>query len=107
MVELTIGSVDNNTGVSSFRIRTETEGGAWCPKEHVSREAHEYLQIDLGQLKIITMVETQGRFGNGQVRIIRILHFSAPQYVASLKTADIHHGIIIMPRVFDKHANLI
>jgi len=51
-----------------FRIRTETHGGAWCPKEHVSRDAHEYLEIDLGQLKVITLVETQGRFGNGQVR---------------------------------------
>ena len=49
------------------RIRTETLGGAWCPKERVSREAREYLQIDLGQLKVVTLVETQGRFGNGQV----------------------------------------
>ena len=49
------------------RIRTETLGGAWCPKERVSREAREYLQVDLGQLKVVTLVETQGRFGNGQV----------------------------------------
>ena len=49
------------------RIRTETHGGAWCPKEQVSRDAHEYLQIDLGRLKVVTLVETQGRFGNGQV----------------------------------------
>ena len=28
---------------------------------------YEYLQIDLGELKVITMAETQGRGGGGQV----------------------------------------
>ena len=50
-----------------YRIRTETNGGAWCPKTAISRESYEYLQIDLGKLTVITMVEIQGRFGNGQV----------------------------------------
>jgi len=54
----------------AFRIRTELHGGAWCPKERVSRDAHEYLQIDLERLKVITLVETQGRFGNGQVHML-------------------------------------
>ena len=50
-----------------FRIRTESNGGAWCPKQPVSKDTYEYLEIDLGRLRVVTMVETQGRFGNGQV----------------------------------------
>ena len=53
--------------LSFCRIRTETNGGAWCPKTPISRDSYEYLQIDLGRLTVITMVEIQGRFGNGQV----------------------------------------
>lgn len=52
---------------SAFRIRTEGDGGAWCPKDQVLKNGDEYLEIDLGILKVITLVETQGRFGNGQV----------------------------------------
>jgi len=52
-----------------FRIRTETNGGAWCPKPQVAEGITEWLEIDLGELKVITAVETQGRFGNGQVII--------------------------------------
>jgi hypothetical protein len=50
------------------RIRSETDGGAWCPMKPVSKSNIEYLQIDLGGLKVITLIETQGRFGQGQVR---------------------------------------
>ena len=51
------------------RIRTEGEGGAWCPKDQILKGGNEFLQIDLGSLKVITLVETQGRFGNGQVNL--------------------------------------
>ena len=51
-----------------YRIRTERHGGAWCPKQQISRDVYEWLEVDLGQLKVVTQVETQGRFGNGQVR---------------------------------------
>ena len=56
----------------SVRIRQERSGGAWCPKQQISKDVYEYLQIDLGQIKMITAVETQGRFGNGQVGIIKV-----------------------------------
>ena len=49
------------------RIKNEDEGGAWCPREQVSKDVFEWLQIDLGKLTVVTKVETQGRFGNGQV----------------------------------------
>lgn len=49
------------------RIRTENNGGAWCPRPQVGRDATEWLEIDFGELKVISLVETQGRFGNGQV----------------------------------------
>ena len=52
---------------STFRLGTESMGGAWCPKPMISQFSYEYLQIDLGKLVVITMVEIQGRFGNGQV----------------------------------------
>lgn len=48
----------------------EIGGGAWCPKRPISKDVHEYLQVDLGELKVITLVETQGRFGEGQVRTL-------------------------------------
>ena len=50
-----------------FRIRQEHNGGAWCPKQQISHDVYEWLQVDLLELKVITLVETQGRFGNGQV----------------------------------------
>ncbi|PVD21720.1 hypothetical protein C0Q70_17520 [Pomacea canaliculata] len=48
-------------------IGSEEKGGAWCPRQSISKDVYEYLQIDLGRLVVITRVETQGRFGNGQV----------------------------------------
>jgi len=51
----------------AFRIRTEQSGGAWCPKRQITRDVYEWLQVDLGKLKVVSLVETQGRFGNGQV----------------------------------------
>ena len=51
----------------SFRIRTEAKGGAWCPLGVIDKDSYEYLQIDLGKLMVITKVEVQGRFANGQV----------------------------------------
>lgn len=57
---------DQSVGPKSARIRQELYGGAWCPKNMVSKESYEYLQIDLGELTVVTKVEVQGRFGNGQ-----------------------------------------
>ena len=56
-----------NPGCFLCRIRGGVQGGAWCPKARISQGIYEYLQIDLGRLKVITMVETQGRFNNGEV----------------------------------------
>ncbi|KAI5734903.1 hypothetical protein M8J77_011819 [Diaphorina citri] len=50
----------------SIRIRNEKNGGAWCPKAQISSEVREYLEIDLSRNHLITLTETQGRFGNGQ-----------------------------------------
>ena len=54
------------------RIREHVAGGAWCPAEPVSKDSTEYLEVDLGRLMVVTMVETQGRFDNGQVGITTI-----------------------------------
>ena len=51
------------------RIRQEKDGGAWCPATQVASDIYEYLQITFDSLTVLTMVETQGRFGGGQVRL--------------------------------------
>lgn len=48
------------------RLRNDKNGGAWCPRQMVSRDAKEYLEINLEELYVITGGRTQGRFGNGQ-----------------------------------------
>lgn len=49
-----------------FRLKTDNNGGAWCPKHMVSNALKEYLQVDLLQTHVITAIRTQGRFGKGQ-----------------------------------------
>ncbi|RZF32590.1 hypothetical protein LSTR_LSTR011037 [Laodelphax striatellus] len=55
-----------NVGPRHGRVRTEIGGGAWCPKLQVTTEPKEWLEVDLHSVRVITAVETQGRFGNGQ-----------------------------------------
>ncbi|CAH1395205.1 unnamed protein product [Nezara viridula] len=47
-------------------LRHDKNGGAWCPKNTVTKETYEHLEIDLGRLTVVTGTRTQGRFGNGQ-----------------------------------------
>lgn len=56
----------NSSSSYLSRIRTEIEGGAWCPDRPIGINSYEYLQIEFRQLFVINAVETQGRFGNGQ-----------------------------------------
>lgn len=55
-----------NVGPQHGRIRTESHGGAWCPKQEATSDPKEWLEINLHSVHVITAVETQGRFGNGQ-----------------------------------------
>lgn len=57
---------DNSVGPQSARLNKEINGGAWCPKNQINKDVHEYLEINLHTLHVITEVATQGRFGNGQ-----------------------------------------
>ncbi|XP_046466672.1 discoidin domain-containing receptor 2 isoform X1 [Neodiprion pinetum] len=54
-----------NVGPHQARLRTENQGGAWCPKEQITTEPREWLQVDLHTVHLITATGTQGRFGNG------------------------------------------
>ncbi|XP_049818971.1 epithelial discoidin domain-containing receptor 1-like [Aethina tumida] len=56
------GSVGPHHG----RVRTDRNGGAWCPQKQATTEPHEWIQVDLKSVHMITSTETQGRFGNGQ-----------------------------------------
>lgn len=48
-----------------FRVRTDRNGGAWCPLKQATTEPEEWVQIDLKSVHMITATGTQGRFGNG------------------------------------------
>ncbi|XP_012279400.1 discoidin domain-containing receptor 2 [Orussus abietinus] len=54
-----------NVGPRQARLRTENHGGAWCPKNQITTEPKEWLEIDLRKVHMITATGTQGRFGNG------------------------------------------
>ncbi|GLH05397.1 Discoidin domain-containing receptor 2 [Gryllus bimaculatus] len=49
----------------TVKLCHDRHGGAWCPRNMVTLEAREYLQVDLGAMHAVTAVQTQGRFGNG------------------------------------------
>lgn len=50
------------------RLNKEIDGGAWCPKKQVSKETNEFLQVNFKDSKLVTYIETQGRFGNSRGR---------------------------------------
>ena len=52
----------------SNRIRSETNG--WCPASKISSTSYEYIQIDLGNVTVITLIELQGTFSRKSVRPI-------------------------------------
>ncbi|CAF3997659.1 unnamed protein product [Rotaria sp. Silwood2] len=49
-----------NSTASKARIRSESNG--WCPLNQISITTYEYIQIDLINLTVITLIELQGRF---------------------------------------------
>ncbi|XP_025835674.1 discoidin domain-containing receptor 2-like [Agrilus planipennis] len=55
-----------NVGPKNGRLRIERAGGGWCPKQQVEKGVREYLQIDLGDVNVITGIETQGRYDRGR-----------------------------------------
>lgn len=48
------------------RLHVDRNGGAWCPKQQIAENVIEYLQIDLGNITVISGIATQGRYGNGR-----------------------------------------
>ncbi|XP_042902665.1 discoidin domain-containing receptor 2 isoform X2 [Parasteatoda tepidariorum] len=59
---------EGSVGPQNARLDREINGGAWCPERQISKDVHEYLEVYLPNLYVITAVATQGRFGNGQGR---------------------------------------
>ncbi|KAL0115805.1 hypothetical protein PUN28_010981 [Cardiocondyla obscurior] len=55
-----------NVGPHRARLKQENYGGAWCPRQQITAEPREWLEIDLHTVHTITATGTQGRFGNGQ-----------------------------------------
>lgn len=49
-----------------LRLGMEGGGGAWCPRSMVDSRQKEWLEVDLGALRLVTAVATQGRHANGQ-----------------------------------------
>ncbi|XP_043286317.1 discoidin domain-containing receptor 2 isoform X2 [Venturia canescens] len=56
---------DPSLGPMRARLHIDKGGGAWCPKNMVTKEGKEYLEVNLHNPRIITSTQTQGRFGNG------------------------------------------
>ncbi|CAG0923460.1 unnamed protein product, partial [Notodromas monacha] len=56
----------SSVGPRHARLGHEIDGGAWCPNTLVSTGMEEWLEIRLKAMHVITGVESQGRFGNGQ-----------------------------------------
>ncbi|KAH9360898.1 hypothetical protein HPB48_003603 [Haemaphysalis longicornis] len=52
----------------SSELLRELNGGAWCPAPQISPQTHEYLEVNLRTVHVLTSLATQGRFGNGQGR---------------------------------------
>ncbi|CAF1024694.1 unnamed protein product [Rotaria sordida] len=76
----------SSVGPQMARIRTEIEGGAWCPDKPIGVNSYEYLEIELRQLFFIKAVETQGRFGNGQGK--EYAEYYQIQYQRDNKSSD-------------------
>ncbi|XP_076170651.1 discoidin domain-containing receptor 2 isoform X2 [Ptiloglossa arizonensis] len=55
-----------NVGPRNGRLRKETAGGAWCPKSQIERGIREWLQVDLAGPRVITGVQSQGRYDHGR-----------------------------------------
>jgi len=55
-----------SVGPHNARVRVERNGGAWCPRQQATHQPKDWLEIDLLSDHVVTGVETQGRFGNGQ-----------------------------------------
>ncbi|XP_076649436.1 discoidin domain-containing receptor 2 [Halictus rubicundus] len=56
---------DPSLGPKHARLRQDKGGGAWCPKNMVTKEGREYLEVNLHSPRVLTSTKTQGRFGNG------------------------------------------
>ncbi|VDK77412.1 unnamed protein product, partial [Litomosoides sigmodontis] len=56
----------DTTGPQNSRLRTERGSGAWCPRQQISPDVVEWLQIDFDMDMVITAIETQGRFDGGR-----------------------------------------
>ncbi|CAF1648624.1 unnamed protein product, partial [Adineta ricciae] len=50
----------SNSTASRARIRSENYG--WCPLNKISTATYEYIQVDLVNLTVITLIELQGKF---------------------------------------------
>ncbi|KAG7191216.1 hypothetical protein KM043_013191 [Ampulex compressa] len=46
-------------------LRQDKGGGAWCPRNMVTKEGKEYLEVNFHSSRLVTSTRTQGRFGNG------------------------------------------
>jgi len=47
-------------------LNSERGGGGWCPKQPLEKGIREYLQVDLGQVHVVSGIQTQGRNNKGR-----------------------------------------
>lgn len=68
--DITASSTHNaaSVGPQFARLLRELNGGAWCPAPQISPKTHEYVEVNLRTVYVVSSLATQGRFGNGQGR---------------------------------------
>lgn len=47
-------------------MNIDRSGGAWCPKQQITENVKEYIQINFANVSVISGIATQGRYGNGR-----------------------------------------
>ncbi|CAF0731409.1 unnamed protein product [Adineta steineri] len=95
----------SSVGPQMARIRSEIEGGAWCPDKPIGINSYEYLEIELRQLFLINSIETQGRFGNGQGK--EYAEFYQVQYQRDNQSSDwiTYHNKITNKTILNGNTN--
>ena len=53
--------------ILNFRLHNDEHGGAWCPLQPVSPDkSDQWLGMNMTSSHVISVLETQGRYANGQ-----------------------------------------
>ncbi|XP_066294370.1 discoidin domain-containing receptor 2-like isoform X1 [Branchiostoma lanceolatum] len=61
----TVGPSYARPYITRRRLRQDEGDGAWCPRNMVTDESYEYLQVNMRTQRFVTIVAVQGRYDEG------------------------------------------